>query len=290
MRRPGKLPTGIEARASIDHVPGGSGANQAAWLGSLGVRVSLASRVGAADHAYHGALLRSYGVRPLLSVDPELDTGRIVCLVDEGGERTFLTDRGAGVRAPELSVDLVDEVSLVHVSGYALFAPPARQPILDFLARATRAGVPCTVDPGSASFLTEAGAAAFLEWTRAATACFPNVEEARVLSGETEPEEQLRALTPWYDTVAVKLGAGGAMAASRCGSPVRVPAADVRPVDSTGAGDAFCAGFLAAYVAGVSLGDCLAEAVALGGRAVTRPGGRPDRGGAQRPATHPRSR
>src|SRR5688572_19869630 len=69
-------PAGITAR------PGGSAGNTAAWLGSLGARVSFVGRVGSADADRHAALFRAAGVEPRLTPDPVLPTGAVVSIVE----------------------------------------------------------------------------------------------------------------------------------------------------------------------------------------------------------------
>jgi sugar/nucleoside kinase (ribokinase family) len=73
--------------------------------------------------------------------------------------------------------------------------------------------------------------------------------------------------------VAVKLGAAGALAAGPGGEIVRVPALPVKAVDTTGAGDSFDAGFLAAWLDGRPLGECLRVAVACGSLSARAVGG-----------------
>ena len=82
-------------------------------------------------------------------------------------------------------------------------------------------------------------------------------------------------LTGYYDAVVVKLGADGAVYAAGGTAPGRVPAAPAAVRDTTGAGVAFCAGFLAAWLGGAPLGAACAAAAATAARAVCSLGGRP---------------
>ncbi len=100
----------------------------------------------------------------------------------------------------------------------------------------------------------------------------PNVEEARLLSGESDPEAACRALGGRVGTVVVKLGAEGAIAV-RGDRLERLAAPAVPVVDTTGAGDSFDAGFIAATLQGESLREALAMAVACGSLAVGAGGG-----------------
>jgi sugar/nucleoside kinase (ribokinase family) len=280
VRPEGPLALGSDRRATIRPLPGGAGANQAAWLAREGVSVVFAGRVGSADHQHQAQLLTDCGVDARLAVDDQLPTGTLVTLLSPDGERSFLTDRGANLRLrrADLPAALLDGVDLVHISGYSLFEPGPRAAVLDMLAEVRRRSVPFTVDPASYSFLQEVGCAQFRGWTRGARICFPNTDEAAVLASTRDLDTQLERLTRTYEIVVVKRGAEGA-AAAVAGSPERwfvaAPAVDV--ADTSGAGDAFFGGFLAAHLRGEPIEACLRRGVAAGSHAVTTLGARPDR-------------
>ena len=277
VRPDGSLRRGTDRAAVIRVLPGGAGANQAAWLARFGVGARLAARVGAADLPAIAARLRRLGVEPALTADPGLATGTIVTLLDPDGERSFLTDRGANAKlaCADLPARLLDGAALLHLSGYALFAPGPRQAVLALAAAARGRGIPVTVDAASSGFLAEVGAAAFLAWTRGAAICFANADEAALLAGADEPARQRAALLASYDRVVIKRGAAGAELAARNGRVWTQPAPDVAAVDATGAGDALLGAFLAAWLAGAPPEACLAAGVAAGAAAVTVPGGQP---------------
>ncbi|GAA3934176.1 PfkB family carbohydrate kinase [Actinomadura viridis] len=262
--------------SAITAGPGGSGANQAAWLGALGARVRFAGRVGAADAAAHTAALAAAGVDARLAADPGAPTGRIVVLA-RGGRRDMYTDRGANLNlsAADLPDDLLDGVTLLHVSGYSLFQPGVRAAAGDLMRRARERGAATSVDPASAAFLADAGPEAFRAWARGARLIFPNLDEGRLLTGAREPSAVAAALLDDHPVVALKLGAEGALVAARDGTRLALPSAPAEVVDPTGAGDAFCAGFLAGWAAGRPLEDCARGAVAAAGRAVAAVGARP---------------
>jgi sugar/nucleoside kinase (ribokinase family) len=274
----GPIAVGADRRATVRAIAGGAGANQACWLAREGVTVRFVARVGHEDHSRQTADLAAYGVDPRLGSDLTQPTGVLVTLVSPGGERSFLTDRGANLhlQSSDLPDALLDGVNLVHVSGYALFEPGPRSAVLDFLREVERRKIPFAVDPASYSFLHEVGPTQFLDWTRKASIFFPNEDEAAVLTGETEPSGQLEALTKVYPLVVLKRGAEGATAANAARGrrwSVPAPAADV--LDTSGAGDAFLGGFLGAYLRGEGVEESLRRAVTLGSLAVTMLGARP---------------
>jgi sugar/nucleoside kinase (ribokinase family) len=273
----GPVAPGADRRATIRQLPGGSGANQAAWLATEGVDVVFAGRVGAEDCSRQEGLLAACGVRTMLAADAALPTGTLVTLVAADGERSFLTDRGANLNLcrADLPDTLLQGVDLVHVSGYALFERGPREAVLDLLQQATRRGIPFAVDPSSWSFLEEVGWAAFFRWTKGARLCFPNEREASVLAGTEDVTRQLDALCHHYPLVALKRGTEAAHAAEAGGGRWAVPVPQVDAVDASGGGDAFLGGFLAAWLRGEPMEECLRRGVLLGAMAVTQFGGRP---------------
>lgn len=268
---------GSDTPATIRTLPGGSGANQAAWLGALDVPVRLLARVGAADNKEQTRLFQKAGVTPILIADPQLPTGQLVTMIDPAGERSFFTDRGANV---ELSVadcppDILQNVGLLHLSGYAFFSPKPRTTAQHLMKLAMAQNIPISVDPASTGFLQSVGPATFLQWTSGADFCFPNAPESALLSGSTGVDSQIASLGAHYELVVLKTGPSGAVAGNRKGIVAKCTPPPVTPVDTTGAGDAFFAGFTAAILNGAGLDRCLQRGCAAGADAVTRFGGRP---------------
>ncbi|MBX6321693.1 MAG: hypothetical protein IRY94_07695 [Rhodospirillaceae bacterium] len=102
----------------------------------------------------------------------------------------------------------------------------------------------------------------------------PQCRRGGALTGATEPEAQLDVLRRRYRTVVIKRGALGAVAADGA-ERFAAPAVTAAVVDTTGAGDAFLAGFLAARLGGAGLAQSLARGCTLGALATTTAGGRP---------------
>jgi sugar/nucleoside kinase (ribokinase family) len=273
----GPLVPGSDRRAAIRARPGGSGANQAVWLASFGVPVRFAGRVGAEDHPALVAHFAELGVEAALGADPEHPSGAIVTIVSPEGERSFLTDRGANafLSAGDLAPALLDGTRLLVVSGYALFEPGPRAAAMALMVAARGRGIGVVVDPASVGFLEEVGPGNFLDWTEAATTIFANDAEALTLTGETGTEAQIAALLTRYRRVAIKRGGFGAVHGERNGLRLALPAPEVEAVDTTGAGDAFAAAFIAAELNGADPATALARAIMAGSEAVTHIGGQP---------------
>ena len=127
---------------------------------------------------------------------------------------------------------------------------------MELLAEARRRGARVSVDPSSVAFLRAAGGADFLGWIDGADVIFPNLDEARVLVGSTGPQIDLDALAARFPHVVVTLGSmGAAYLGGTERAQITAPRIDV--VDTTGAGDAFAAGFLARWVDGATPEEAL---------------------------------
>lgn len=274
----GERVRGSDSRATISNLPGGSGANTAAWLSRLGIESHFIGRVGDDVFGRHQIEeLRRAGVVPHVAVDQARPTGAIVLLIDAMGERDMLTDRGAnaGLHPGDLPDRVLEDAAHLHLSGYAMFEPGPRSAAEVALSRARSAGLTTSVDPASTSGLAEVGAGSWLEWTRGIDLCFPNSDEARLLGGAGSQEANAHRLASVYGEVVVKLGRGGALWAGAAGDTLTEPARDADVLDTTGAGDAFNAGFLAGWLRGSPPGANLRAAVAVSAGAVNQVGGRP---------------
>jgi sugar/nucleoside kinase (ribokinase family) len=275
VRVDGELTLGTDTFTKILGVAGGSGANAAAWLASAGVETHFVGRVG--DDVFGGFLegeMERAGVRAHLASDPSVATGKVFVLIDGAGERTMITDRGAGenLRPDDLPESLFDRGHL-HLSGYTFSGGSRRETARKALRLARESGMTISVDPSSVPLLAEMGPERFLGWTRGADLCFPNLEEGSLLAGTEDPERIAERLLGHYSGIVLKLGAEGALFAGA--ERVRVPAARARVADTTGAGDALCAGFLGAWLSGVPPAAALQQGVEVAARAVERLGARP---------------
>ncbi|HEY2950268.1 MAG TPA: PfkB family carbohydrate kinase [Micromonosporaceae bacterium] len=274
-----------DTRASIRLVGGGQAANTAAWLAHTGAAVTLVGAVGTDDAgAARLTELAAAGVTIAVSRHAEAATGTILVLT-RGQDRTMVTDRGANLLLQPSDVDnalaQAPAATHLHLSAYPLLDPVSRPAGRHALAAARARGLTTSVDAASAEPLRQAGAAAFLEWVRGADLLLANAAEAAVLAGAGDPAERAARLTEWVGSAVVKLGPDGALWAGPAGAVIRLGAAAVPVVDPTGAGDAFAAGLLAAWVAGADRASALRAGIELGAQAVGVLGARP--GGERRP-------
>ncbi|GGR91718.1 sugar kinase [Streptomyces nojiriensis] len=278
---PEPLAPATDTAARIRTLPGGAGANAACWAARTGTaEVRLLARVGAESARWHERALVDAGVRPRLVVDAQEPTGTVVALVGKDAERTFLTDSGASLRLcpADWAPSLLDGAAHLHLSGYLFFADSSRELAVIALRAARARGVQVSVDPASAGFLAALGPQRFLDAVAGVDVLLPNEDEARLLAGLPEPAGAARAaaeLSRRVPLVVVTRGAAGALIAERGRITAEVEAEPVEAVDSTGAGDAFTGGFLAARLEGADPAEAARAGCLAAALAVTRPGGRP---------------
>jgi ribokinase len=276
-RLDGPIAVGSDAPARIEFGYGGSAANVSAWAAvarGAGAAPVLAGRIGADDRGRAAeAELRAVGVDTRLAVDAERPTGTCVVLVGPDGERSMVPDPGANDSLVE--ADLPDELLLegahLHLTGYTLVRDGSRAAGRAAIARTREHGMSVSVDPSSAALLSPA----FMDELDGVGLLLPNAEEAAVLSGEEDAEQAALALSRRVPEVVVTLGASGALWTD--GREVcRAAAAGAgAPLDTTGAGDAFAAGFLTARLSGGDPEESLREGCRLAAVAVRTPGARP---------------
>lgn len=266
---PSVLPVpGADSPARITTAGGGAGANTAAWLAARGVDVTLVARVGD-DVAGRAAVdgLAAAGVRAAVAVDAGAPTATVVVLLRPGERRTMLSDRGAASRLTPADLPPLDGVDHLHLSGYVLGDPGSRAAGRVALAAARDAGTTTSLDPqstGTPTPLRELGRIDLL---------LPNAGELYALTGSTNPRSA-SALLDTCGAVVVTDGARGATWVDRAGVHSAAPP-PVDVVDPTGAGDAFDAGLLAAWLGGAGPEAALAAGCAAGAEAVSRRGARP---------------
>ncbi|MFW6689754.1 carbohydrate kinase family protein [Streptomyces sp. MAR4 CNX-425] len=281
-RHAAPLAPGTDTPAEIAILPGGAGANVAAWAAHCGARARLLARAGRDSADWHRAALLRAGVEAHVRVDPAAPTGKVVALVDGGGERSFLTDSGAAFRLGPADWDpeLLAGVTHVHLSGYLYFTAPGRALAALVTAGARARGATVSVDPASEGFIARSGVRDFLAAIASADTVFPNAAEATLLTGLPSPAAAAGALAAALDATAVVTAAAGGAHLAAPGAPaVHVPATPVTPLDTTGAGDAFAGAYLAAAQAGRAPREAAAAGCATAATAVRTPGGRPGRPG-----------
>ncbi len=158
----------------------------------------------------------------------------------------------------------------LHSSSYFLQAGMLPDGFADVFRRAKEHGLTVSLDPAcDPAFEWKCGLKETLQYV---DVFLPNETELRGITGETDPEAGLRALSGLCRLPVVKLGADGTMVLQD-GRPLRVEAPSITPLDATGAGDNFNAGFLHAWFCKRPLVEALRLGVACGAFATTGIGG-----------------
>jgi sugar/nucleoside kinase (ribokinase family) len=251
---------------------GGSGAIVACGAARLGLHVAFCGVVGD-DH--FGRYLRDeldrrgVDVRGLV-VEPDGSTGVTVVLA-RPDDRAILTHPGTigDLRAELIDPELLAAAAHIHVSSFFLQRRLAPD-LLTLFERLRADGVTTSVDPnGDPTERWDGGLRALLPHT---DVFLPNATEATHIAGTTSLEDAVISLAADAGVVVAKAGSDGAVAA-RGDQLVRVPPPAVDPVDATGAGDSFDAGFLCSWLAGDPLERALAIANACGALSTRALGG-----------------
>jgi sugar/nucleoside kinase (ribokinase family) len=260
---------------SIEYHVGGNGANTTIALGSLGVRARLVGTVGNDDQARLACeRLQTAGVDTRWLTVADAPTAASIAVVNQSGERMFLHRLGASKEAFSSPVDfpkdLLDGMGHYHLASLFVL-PLLREHAAETLIRARRAHLTTSLDTN----WDPQG-----RWMRDLEPClahldfmFVNEDEARMITGASSPADAAQVLlSKGVRVVIVKLGRRGC-AIHTAGGGCDCPGFAVDAKDTTGAGDCFVAGFLAATLRGESLAEAGRLANAVAARSVEKIGG-----------------
>lgn len=255
---------------------GGAAANTATWLAHLGEKSQFAGRVGA-DIAGANFIseLELFGVQHKLLKLPGESTGTVVVLVDEAGNRSMFPDAGANSGLCQADIPTLDGLDCVFLSGYALFNPDSTDSVQEILARIRENQIPVFLDIASIGTIESFGKESALELLADFDGIFLNESEAKYITGSAEVDVQLSNLNNFTRLVVIKCGAAGAVAKLRELPKVNQAAIPVTVKDTTGAGDAFAAGFLKEWLHSYDLSMALASGIEVAAQCVATIGARP---------------
>jgi sugar/nucleoside kinase (ribokinase family) len=260
---------------------GGSAANTIHGLGKLGAGAGYIGVVG--EDEYGGDLIAS-GVDPHMVHSP-LETGRAVALVTPDSERTFATFLGAavGLSADDLAPSdpasggpmglpaLFMEYSYFHIEGYLVQNHALIRRAVEL---AKENGLIVSLDLASYN-VVETNRDFLLSIIRDyVDIVFANEEEAKALTGH-EPEKALDEIASMVKIAVVKTGSKGSLV-KQDGEIFRIGVIPVTPVDTTGAGDLYAAGFLYGHSKGMPLQRCGELGALLSGNVIECMGAKMD--------------
>ncbi len=263
--------------------PGGTTANIAANLARLGLRSAFAGCVG--DDPYGRYIMDVFAKDGVDCDDVMLDygafTGIVLAIVNDSGERTFIAcAKGAAhSRLTQEHISGMDfsRTHVVHISGVCLVEEPSRQASLQALQKAKMLNIPVYYDPNlrleGEVFPEELRKAQRAAMSAAGIVLIGEEELALIYDTKEISEGAAIALASGSDLVVVKRGAKG-VSAFWAGGHYAMLAFKVDALDTTGAGDAFDAGFIAARLRGLELHETLTYASAVAALKVTQTGSR----------------
>ncbi|WP_158942251.1 carbohydrate kinase family protein [Granulicella sp. S190] len=240
---------------------GGGTVNTACALARLGHRTSLFGVFGEDEEAWLRARLSFFGVYAEDAHSSALPNALTVSMSTRA-DRSFLSYAGAN-RALEKYVALPETIKALSGSNHIHFAMPLELELAKLLLPDLKsAGCTLSIDPGWRKewFLKPSS----LDVLRMVDLFFPNEGEAQLLTGQQEPEQMLRAFAALgLEHTVIKLGARGAVTLRHHRFYQMAPP-EVQVVDTTGAGDAFDAGFIDAWLSGADIEEQLRRACICG--------------------------
>lgn len=264
--RGGLLPVG-----HIELAMGGCASNTAIVLSRLGVKTSLWGKLGRDDFGEYALrqLKREKVLTTGIVLDSKVSTSATVVLIHSDAQRSFLHSMAANdeISLGDIHFQAFAGFQHLHVGGYFLF-PALDGPRMAKVLKAAQArGLTTSLD--TAWDLKG-------KWLKTLKPCLPFLDyfmpserEVKMLLGHVQTAKAARAFQKMgAKNVVLKLGEKGSYLLSRSGAEIKVPAFKAKVVDTTGAGDAFCAGFLKGLSLGLDDRGCLRLGNAAGARAV----------------------
>jgi sugar/nucleoside kinase (ribokinase family) len=270
-----RLPEAGELVSTEDFLvqPGGCAANTAIVLGRLGVPATVVGRVG--DDLFGEMVERYLGDRDIdtsgLLRTPGQGTSKTVALSVVGDDRRFVHTFGANgsLTAEDIPRDALAEAEVVYVGGYLVLPALRQDELVESFRHAREHGTKIVLDVVVPTDHEGLSLDDVRELLPLADFFLPNEDEARSLTGATDPREQAeRIVDAGAGTVVVKRGARGAFV--RSGDDVlEVTAPPIEAIEPSGAGDAFAAGLVVGLLEGWTLERCVRYASVLGASACT---------------------
>jgi ribokinase len=248
---------------------GGGTVNTACALARLGHHSSIFGVFGEDEEAWLRSRLTSFGVNADHARTSELPNALTVSM-STTSDRSFLSYAGAN-RVLEEYMALPETIAALSTAQHIHFAMPLEVELAKILLPALRhAGCTLSIDPGwRRDWFLNPGS---LEVLRMVDLFLPNESEAQLLTGHKEIEQVLRACASLgLEHTVIKMGPRGAAAFQHGRLYTRVPP-DVQVIDTTGAGDAFDAGFIDAWLSGADIKEQLRRACICGSLSTRAPG------------------
>ena len=263
-----QIDIGSDTDSIIVRTRGGSAANVAMFGALTGTPSRFIGQVGNDNLGEQlCASLRGSGVD--VCTEARGRTGSIVVVVQPNGERTFLTDRGVASDLSVFDAQHLAGVSIVHVPTYSLAHDPLRTTAIQYIRAARASGALISIDASSTSVLRDYGISRYSELIAsiAPDVFLCNNDEAALLNIDSARP------MPGVELTVIKRGALPVTAITAAGVVTEVAIPPVaKIVDTTGAGDAFAAGFLPVYATSRNIKDSITNGNLIASRVLRSPG------------------
>ena len=263
-----QIDIGSDTDSIIVRTRGGSAANVAMFGALTGTPSRFIGQVGNDKLGEQlCASLRESGVDVCTVANGR--TGSIVVLVQLNGERTFLTDRGVASELSVFDATHLLGVSIVHVPTYSLAHDPLATTAIQYIRAARAAGALISIDASSTAVLRDYGVERYaaLIASIAPDVFMCNIDEAELLTIDAARP------MPGAQLTVIKRGALPVIAITAAGAVTEVaPPSVANIVDTTGAGDAFAAGFLPLYSSSRNIADAITRGHSIAARVLRSPG------------------
>jgi len=244
---------------------GGSAANTSHGLASLGVETGFLGSIGKDEYGeFFQRDMEEKGIKPIFNYS-DSPSGRAIALVSPDSERTFGTFLGAALELdPEhITPDIFTGYDLLHIEGYLV----QNHALIEKAVQLARdAGLEVSLDLASYNVVEENQVFLDKILNSYVTIVFANEEEAKAMTGK-DPEAALEDLHRMCGKAIVKIGKDGSWIKTKR-EAVHVEAVSTNPIDTSGAGDLYAAGFIYGMSKGLSDSKCGQAGSVLAGKVI----------------------
>ena len=235
----------------------GGTANVAVQIAKLGEKSKFVGKVG--DDAFgrfFSQNLNTNGVKDLTFVDDENPTGLCISLAYDNGERMMVASRGANdyLKRDEIRScnDEITDSKIVYFSGYSLLSRKNAESVLHAIEECQKQNCKIYFNPGAHNLIKEDFKDIIHDFV---DVLILNIEEAKKMTKKDKMKEISKSLSNMVDTAVITMGEGGCII-SEGNKNSHIETKKLNVSDTTGAGDAFSAGFIVGKLKGREEKEC----------------------------------
>lgn len=236
----------------------GGTANVAVQIAKLGKKAKFVGKVGNDIFGeYFRQNLRVNEVKDLVFVDRKNPTGICISMVYDGGERAMIANRGANDYLKKEDINVyIDEIinsRIIYFSGYSLLSKQSSEAVLYVVKKCRKKNCEIYFNPGAPNIIKDS----FKNIVRnLVDVLIMNIDEARTMTRKNKIEDILESLRKFANFVVITLGKNRCIVSKKKGEYIQVKTKKLSILDTTGAGDAFTAGFIVGILRSLDEIDC----------------------------------